>query len=108
MSFICWQQNPFKADTIIKSDRIQESIGEKIEEIGEVVMPGVFKTNPVLFFLKVWSYDQYWKQGIFIWWLVLCVVRQENDFCKIKAFHSVSDSRLFLFYVSAHFLSVVP
>ena len=37
---------------------------------------------------------------------MLCVVRQENDVCKIKSFHSVSDSRLFLF--SAHFPSVVP
>ena len=37
---------------------------------------------------------------------MLCVVRQENDVCKIKAFHFVSDSRLFLF--SAHLPSVVP
>ena len=36
---------------------------------------------------------------------MLCVVRQENDVSKIKAFHFVSDSRLFLF--SAHFPSVV-
>ena len=37
---------------------------------------------------------------------MLCVVRQENDVCKIKAFHFASDSRLFLF--SAHLPSVVP
>ena len=37
---------------------------------------------------------------------MLCVVRQENDVCKIKVFYFVSNCRVFLF--SAHFRSVVP